>query len=130
MSFTHLSITERSELYKLRVIEQLSMTEIGCRMKRNKSTISRELSRNTDEREIGYLPDTAVALMQARRKQAKVRFQSISDKTIAEVKQRLEQHHSPEQLAGRMEREGLGKIILELAVFRLNAYCINTLRFS
>jgi IS30 family transposase len=113
MNFTHLSITERSELYKLRVIEQLSISEIGRRLKRNKSTISRELSRNTDEREIGYLPDTAVALMQARRKQAKVRFQSINDKTIKEVKQRLKQHHSPEQLAGRMRREGLGAISYE-----------------
>ena len=113
MSFTHLSITERSELYQLRVIEQLSISEIGRRLKRNKSTISRELLRNTDERQIGYLPDTAVALMQARRKQAKVRFQRVSDKTIAEVKQRLEQHHSPEQVAGRMEREGIGKISYE-----------------
>ena len=90
MSFTHLSTTERSELYKLRVIEQLSMTEIGRRMKRNKSTISRELSRNTDERQIGYLPDTADALMQARRKQAKVKFQSISDKTIGRCRQKYE----------------------------------------
>jgi IS30 family transposase len=113
MSFTHLSITERSELYQLRVIEQLSISEIGRRLKRNKSTISREILRNTDERQIGYLPDTAVALMQARRKQAKVRFQRVSAKTIAEVKQRLEQHHSPEQVAGRMEREGIGKISYE-----------------
>ena len=44
MSFTHLSTPERSELYKLRVIEQLSISEIGRRLKRNKSTISRELS--------------------------------------------------------------------------------------
>ena len=48
MSFVHLTTTERSELYKLRVIEQLSVSEIGRRLKRNKSTISRELSRNTD----------------------------------------------------------------------------------
>lgn len=87
MSYSHLSITERSELYKLRVIDKLSISEIGRRMNRDKSTISRELSRNTDERQIGYLPDTADALMQARRKQAKVKFQSISDKTIVEVKQ-------------------------------------------
>ncbi|MFM6630273.1 MAG: IS30 family transposase [Microcystis panniformis] len=113
MSYSHLSITERSELYKLRVIDKLSISEIGRRMNRDKSTISRELSRNTDERQIGYLPDTADALMQARRKQAKVKFQSISDKTIVEVKQRLKQHHSPEQLAGRMKREGLGKISYE-----------------
>ncbi|MCL1494902.1 MAG: helix-turn-helix domain-containing protein [Pseudanabaena sp. Salubria-1] len=42
MSFVHLTTTERSELYKLRVIEQLSVSEIGRRLKRNKSTISRE----------------------------------------------------------------------------------------
>ncbi|WP_162615617.1 helix-turn-helix domain-containing protein [Pseudanabaena sp. ABRG5-3] len=36
-----LTTTERSELYKLRVIEQLSISEIGRRLKRNKSTISR-----------------------------------------------------------------------------------------
>lgn len=113
MSFTHLSTTERSELYKLRVIEQLSISEIGRRMNRDKSTISRELARNTDERQLGYLPDTAVAMMEARRKQAKVRFKSVSDETIREVKKRLEQHHSPEQLSGRMEREGLGKISYE-----------------
>jgi transposase, IS30 family len=47
------------------------------------------------------------------RKQAKVRFQSVSFKTITEVKRRLKQHHSPEQLAGRMKREGLGKISYE-----------------
>lgn len=113
MSFTHLSTTERSELYKLRVIEQLSISEIGRRMNRDKSTISRELARNTDERQLGYLPDTAVVMMETRRKQAKVRFKSVSDETIREVKKRLEQHHSPEQLSGRMDREGLGKISYE-----------------
>jgi transposase, IS30 family len=32
---------------------------------------------------------------------------SISESTIEQVKQRLEQYHSPEQLSGRMQREGL-----------------------
>ncbi len=40
MSFKHLTTIERSELYKLRVTEQLSMSEIGRRIKRNTSTIS------------------------------------------------------------------------------------------
>jgi len=113
MSFKHLSTTERSELYKLRVTDQLSISEIGRRLNRNKSTISRELSRNTDERYSVYFPDTAEAKMKARRKQAKVRFQSVNAETITEVKQRLEQHHSPEQLAGRMKLEGVGKISYE-----------------
>jgi IS30 family transposase len=113
MSFKHLSTTERSEIYKLRVTDKLSMTEIGRRMNRDKSTISRELSRNTDERQGVYLPDTAEVKMKTRRKQAKVKFQSVSVNTIGEVKQRLEQHHSPEQLAGRMKLEGVGKISYE-----------------
>ena len=121
MSYTQLSTIERSELYKLRVIDKLSISDIGRRLNRDKSTISRELSRNTDERQIGYLPDTAEGLMKARRKKAKVRFQSISAETIKEVKQRLEQHHSPEQLAGRMEREGLGKISYETVYLMLYA---------
>ena len=82
MSFNHLTTLERSEIYKLRVTDQLSMSEIGRRLKRNKSTISRELSRNTDEQYSVYFPDTAVVMMQARRKQAKVRFQNVSPNTI------------------------------------------------
>ncbi|MFN4798304.1 MAG: helix-turn-helix domain-containing protein, partial [Pseudanabaena sp.] len=46
--------------------EQLSMSEIGRRMKRNKSTISRELSRNTDESHRVYFPDTAQEKMKTR----------------------------------------------------------------
>jgi IS30 family transposase len=88
MSFKHLSTTERSEIYKLRVTDKLSMSEIGRRMNRSKSTISRELSRNTNEWRGVYFPDTAEAKMKARRKQTKVKFQSISANTIAEVKQR------------------------------------------
>jgi IS30 family transposase len=113
MSFKHLTTTERNELYKLRVTDQLSMSEIGRRMNRSKSTISRELSRNTDEWRNVYFPDTADALMKARRKKAKVKFQNFSANTIAEVKQRLEQHHSPEQIGGRMKLEGVGKISYE-----------------
>ena len=113
MSFKHLTITERSELYKLRVTDNLSISEIGRRMKRNKSTISRELRRNRDEGHSVYLPDTAEVKMKTRRKQAKAKFQNFNANTIAEVKERLEQHHSPEQIAGRMKLEGVGKISYE-----------------
>jgi transposase, IS30 family len=45
--------------------------------------------------------------MQTRRAQSKQKFMSISESTIEQVKRRLEQYHSPEQLSGRMKREGL-----------------------
>ena len=47
--------------------------------------------------------------MKARREKAKVKFQHVSATTITEV----EQHHSPEQIAGRMKLEGVGKISYE-----------------
>ena len=92
MSFTHLTTTERSESHEIRVTDTLSMSEIGHRLNRHKSTISRELSPNTDERHRVYLPDTAAAKMKTRCKQAKVIFQSASPETLIEVKQCLEQH--------------------------------------
>jgi transposase, IS30 family len=66
MSYKHLSILERTELYRLRVTDKLSMSAIAKIMNRAKSTISRELKRNTDESYKVYLPDTAEEKKKAR----------------------------------------------------------------
>jgi len=113
MSYTHLTISERTELYKLRITEKLSIAAIAKKMKRSKSSISRELRRNTDARYKIYLPDTAQMKMQTRRQEAKIRFKSVSTDTIEEIKQRLEEYHSPEQLAGRMKQEGAAHVSYE-----------------
>jgi transposase, IS30 family len=110
MSYSHLSITERSQLYKLRVTEKLSMSVIANIMKRSKSKISRELKRNIDNQHQVYLPDTAEEMKKTRRAKSKERFKGVNATTIEEVKQRLEQYHSPEQLAGRMKQEGLASV--------------------
>jgi IS30 family transposase len=106
MSYTHLSISERAEIYKLRETDKLSMSVIAATMKRSKSTISRELNRNTSEEYKVYLPDTADATARQRRAKSKGRFKRVSATTIEEVKQGLEQYHSPEQIAGRIKQEG------------------------
>ena len=108
MSYTHLSTAERIQLYTLRFKDKLSMTAIaiGAIMKRATSTISRELRRNTDKTYGDYLPDTAQEKMRIRRASSKGKFRSISDTTIEEIKRHLNQYHSPEQLAGRIKREG------------------------
>lgn len=110
MSYTHFTITERVELYKLRITDELSISVIAKQMKRSKSSISRELKRNTDEKYKIYLPDTAQGKMQTRRAEAKGRFKSVRAGTIEEIKERLAQYHSPEQLSGRMKLEGVGKV--------------------
>lgn len=106
MSYSHFSSCERFTLYQLRTTEQLSMSIIAKKMKRSKSSISRELKRNRINESL-YLPDTAQIKMQTRRQQSKQPFISISESTVNEVKQRLQLYHSPEQISGRLEYEGL-----------------------
>jgi IS30 family transposase len=106
MSYTHLSHSERFTLYNLHTIKKLSLREIAKMMNRSASTLSREIRRNRRDETI-YLPDTAQINMQDRRKNAKQRFMSVSESTLHQVKQRLKQYHSPEQVAGRMKQEGL-----------------------
>lgn len=105
MSYTQLSLPERLRLYQLRYTEHLSISETAIIMERSKSTISRELRRNRLEEKL-YLPDTAHATMQARRQQSKAPFMSIGAVVIEQIKQRLKQYHSPEQICGRIKREG------------------------
>lgn len=109
MSYSHFSSCERFTLYRLRTTENLSMGIIAQRMKRSKSSISRELRRNRINETL-YLPDTAQTKMETRRQASKQLFMSVSDSTLNEIKQRLELYHSPEQISGRLKHEGLESI--------------------
>jgi transposase, IS30 family len=106
MSYSHLSTTERFTLYQYRTIDALTMDEIAIKMKRSKSTISRELQRNSIDETL-YLPDTAQLKMESRRVPSAQRFISVNESTIEQIKQRLELYHSPEQVCGRMKHQGL-----------------------
>jgi transposase, IS30 family len=79
-------------------------------MGRAKSSISRELKRNADAAYPVYLPDTAQARMGQRRQAAKIRFSTVSPATIGQIKTRLGQYHSPEQIAGRLRQEGFALV--------------------
>ena len=72
---------------------------LGC----HQSTISRELKRNQSS--LGcYLPDTAQAESETRRKNAKQPFKNVSESALELVKEGLKDYHSPEQIAGRLKR--------------------------
>jgi IS30 family transposase len=109
MSYTHLKTDERLELYKLRVIQKLSFEEIGPRMHRSASPLSRELRRNAADAGL-YLPDTAQQKQQPRRQTAKTRFQAVGEEILTEIKTRLEQCHSPAQISGSLKRVGKASI--------------------
>jgi IS30 family transposase len=100
MSYSHLSASERWALYQYHKQEHLTLSAISLKMNRSKSTISRELRRNSLNR-VDYLPDSAQLKMQQRREQSKHKFMSIRPSTIAQVKHQLQQYHSPEQMGKR-----------------------------
>jgi IS30 family transposase len=58
MSYSYLNTTERFALYQYWMIDALTIEKIAVEMKRSKSTISGELSRNRMNKML-YLPDTA-----------------------------------------------------------------------
>jgi IS30 family transposase len=109
MSYTQLSIAERHQLYQLKFSTNLSMRKIAEKLGRNQSTVSRELGRNTSNEGL-YLPDSAQQKMEERREQSKVKFRGITECCISEIKLRLKEYHSPEQISGRMKRDGLATI--------------------
>lgn len=100
MSYHQLTETERYQICSL-LKAGLSRTEIADNLKRDKSTISRELKRNTGLR--GYRPRQAQLLSLAR-KRAHVQYR-ISDQLWREVERLVEADWSPEQIACRVYKE-------------------------
>ena len=97
----YLSRLEREELARLREAG-LGVREIGRRMRRDASTISRELDRNTDPRTGRYVPAIADHQAGVRQKRPKTSKLGRCPRLRAEVQQRLDRWHSPEQIAGRL----------------------------
>jgi len=100
--YTHLSLKERIRLYHLLSMD-LSISEISRRLNRHRSTLYRELSRNTKYDH--YLPGIANDLYHTRRC-TKIQKISANSALYYYVIRRLRQGWSPEQIAGRMKHEG------------------------
>ena len=98
----HLILQERELLYRL-LKRGKSKTEIAEVMGRDRSTIYRELSRNT--RRGGYEPELAQRLADRRRRVCR-RPRKLDDAdTLEYVRERLQKAWSPDQIAGRRQRD-------------------------
>ena len=94
--------SDRAVLAQLLALE-LPKKEIAARLKKNRSSVYRELERNSGP--VGYLPSEAQQRAEARRRLPR-RPAKLSDPRVREyVGRRLEQCWSPEQIAGRSRRE-------------------------
>lgn len=100
MSYTHLTVEERYQIYAL-MGKQCTVSDIGEALGRDKGTISRELKRNRGGK--GYRPKQAQALAEVRRQETH-NARQIPFKIWAIVETMLRQEHSPEQVSGRLRR--------------------------
>ncbi len=98
--YTQLTRDERYQIYALRKAGH-SQKEIAEVLRRNPSTISRELGRNMGLK--GYRPEQAHRLAQNRKKERD--RTRIPESTWARVEQLLREDWSPEQISGWLTRE-------------------------
>ena len=98
----HLTFEERQFLYRLKK-KGKSNAEIAELMGRHRSTIGREVNRNTGQR--GYRPKQAQRLADTRRLASR-RPRKMDDPGVHQyVQDRLEQYWSPDQIAGRAQSD-------------------------
>jgi IS30 family transposase len=96
----------REERYDIARLDEAgwSLRAIGARLGRDPSTVSRELVRNADERGC-YQPEQADQLALRRRRRPQPTRLQRCPRLRAWVQQKLDQHQSPEQIAGRLRLE-------------------------
>ena len=105
MNYTQLTQEQRYQIYALKKIGH-NQTEIGSCLGVNKSTINRELSRNSGRR--GYRPKQAQEKRDERLKgKGKLR---ISAETWKLIEEKLCLDWSPEQISGWFKAEGLSQV--------------------
>ena len=106
MSYRHLTDHDRYVIYHMNLYG-LSGAEIGRRLGRSRSTISRELRRNGNG--VGqYFPELADYLRRQRRQAATSRPRTDDAALMAHVEAKLQTKWSPDEIAGRRKRRASG----------------------
>lgn len=101
-NYTQLNQEQRYHIYAMKKVG-FSRANIAAEIGVHKSTISRELNRNSGQR--GYRPKQAQELA-ADRKRLSRNAARIKPETWSQVEQRLRLDWSPEQISGLLKREG------------------------
>ena len=112
MPYTHLSSVERDEIAQLH-FSGVSFSEIGRRLGRDKSTISREVARNRVRRgsqkyvRWEYFSSQAAQAAKDRRAKSKESVGHVLDnrQLLEYVKDGLKNRWSPEQISGRIRKD-------------------------
>lgn len=105
IKYNQISLEERENIYQLRKTG-ISVSEIGKLLNRNKSTISREITRNSSQK-LGYLPDRANNLAKGRKNRNLLKIEKNPDLKQYILDRLTLDKWSPEMIAGRMRLENL-----------------------
>ena len=100
--YTHLNLVERDVITTM-LSEKKSLGEIAKVLGRSKSTISRELKRNSSPHYKLYLSHRAHGRAVDRRKKAARRPRLKNDRIDSYVRAKLKEGWSPEQIAGKID---------------------------
>lgn len=104
MSYQHLKLEQRYVIYHLKVYG-LSLREIGRRLGRSASTISRELKRNMGKWQKVYWYENAHESAKSRRTQCRRSTKESNKELYRYVYQGLQQGWCPQLISGRLKRE-------------------------
>ena len=114
--YSHLTIEERENILKYHTLK-MTITQIANILGRNKSTISRELRRNSDLN--GYSPSKATSRYLDRRKNCHPVLKLSDPGLFAYVKEKfLNEQWSPEQIQGRLKLENAQWSISYSTIYR------------
>lgn len=105
MKYHQLTQEERYNIYALKKAG-FSNVGIAKELKRDRATIGRELERNKGQK--GYRPKQAEALAKEREQSKKRR--NIGEETISYIQEKIKLKWSPEQISGRIKREGISSV--------------------
>lgn len=109
MNYKHFTIEEREEI-QLCLWQKESVRSIARRLGRSHSSLVREIARNKPPERYRYTPRLANerALLKRRCRGRTLRLKNA--RIRAHVVECLKERWSPEQIAGRMKRDGIGNI--------------------
>jgi IS30 family transposase len=115
--YAHISFVDRTVIRTLKA-RKYSPAAIARVLGKHRSTICRELKRNTNQAGI-YFEAHANAFMLARRRAAKTTFRRIDRDPMLEAKieDLLKHRYSPEQIAGYMRRVGLPERVSHKTIY-------------
>jgi IS30 family transposase len=101
--YHHLTYEQRCQIYTLKAMG-LSQAEIARQLSITRSTLSRELKRNTGKR--GYRYQQAQQKARERRSQASTKPRRMTEEWVSQIEADLREEWSPVQIEGRLKQKG------------------------